>query len=65
MNEVRIPTMNTLREAAEATGLSYDCLRKMCLRNEIVYIKSGNKFLINMDKLVEYLNGGADNGSEV
>lgn len=53
-----IPTMLTLKEAAQKTGLSYDCLRKLCLQNKIVYIRAGCKFLINQEKLVEYLNGG-------
>lgn len=57
----KIPTMKTLREAAAESGLSYDLLRKKCLLGEIVYIKAGNKFLINMDKLCEYLNRGANN----
>lgn len=55
-----IPTMITLREAAEKTGLSYDCLRKLCLQDKIVYIMAGRKFLVNQEKLVEFLNGGAD-----
>lgn len=53
-----IPTMLTLKEAAEKTGLSYDCLRKMCLQKKIVYITAGKKFLVNEEKLVEYLNNG-------
>lgn len=49
--------MVTIKEAASRTGLSYDCIRKMCLNNQIVYIKTGVKFLINWEKLVAYLNG--------
>lgn len=51
-----MPKMITLREAANETGLSYDCLRKLCLKGEIVHIRSGVKFLINENKLIEYLN---------
>ena len=47
--------MLTLRETSERTRLSYDALRKMCLRNEIVHIRVGSKFLVNFDKLIEYL----------
>lgn len=53
-----IPTMRTLKEAAQITGLSYDHLRKLCLQNKIVYVRAGSKFLINMEKLVEFLNAG-------
>ena len=51
-----IPQMVTLKEAAARTGLSYDFLRKACLHGSIVHIRCGSKFLINFDKLVEYLN---------
>ena len=54
--EITIPTMIPLREAARRTGLSYDFLRKACKRGEIKYVKCGNKFLVNLEKLVAYLN---------
>lgn len=50
--------MVTLKEASSRTGISYDRLRKMCINNQIVYIKAGCKFLINWEKLVDYLNAG-------
>lgn len=39
------------------TGLSYGFLRQKALAGEIVAIRAGRKFLLNMDKLVDYLNG--------
>ena len=56
-DEMKVPTMVSLREAASKTGLSYDYLRKACLNDEIVHVKCGKKFLINLEKLVDYLNG--------
>ncbi len=56
-----IPEMVTLKEASSRTGLSYDCLRKKCLNNEIAHIRSGKKFFINFTRLCEYLNGGVGN----
>lgn len=50
------PLMIGLNETSERTGLSYDYLRKLCLRGEIVHIRTGKKYLINYPKLVEYLN---------
>lgn len=50
--------MRTMKEAAKITGLSYDCIRKMCLADRIVYVKAGSKFLVNMEKLIEYLETG-------
>ena len=53
-----IPTMLTIKEAAEKTGVSYDCIRKLCLQNKIVHIRAGTKYLINFEKFVDYLNTG-------
>lgn len=50
--------MVTLKEASNRTGISYDRLRKMCINGQIVYIKAGSKFLLNWEKLVDYLNTG-------
>jgi|GluameStandDraft_1065615.scaffolds.fasta_scaffold140611_1 hypothetical protein len=55
--------MITLREAADRTGISYNRLRKMCINRQIVHIKAGCKFLINWDKLVDYLNTGEQENS--
>lgn len=52
-----MPRMLKLREAAEETGLTYSCLRRWILSGEFPYfVKSGNRFLINMDRLAEFLN---------
>ena len=53
-----VPIMLTLDQAKEKTGLSYDFLRKLCLQEKIVFIKAGSKYLINQERLVNYLNGG-------
>lgn len=61
-----IPTMATMHDAAAITGLTYSCLRRWILSGEFTYyVKAGNKFLINMDRLVEFLNtpaGAAEDG---
>lgn len=59
-----IPTMVTIKEAAGQTGLSYDYLRKLCLQKKIVHVRAGCKILINLDKLVEYLNTGETEKNE-
>ena len=53
-----IPTMETIKAASEQTGLSYDYIRKLCLQGKIVYVRAGSKYLINMEKLVDFLNRG-------
>ncbi len=50
--------MVTLKEASQRTGISYDRLRKMCINNQVVHIKAGCKFLLNWERLVDYLNTG-------
>ena len=55
---IELPRMLTMREAAKETGLSYNAVREMCLQNKIVYCKSGKKYYINIEKLVDYLNKG-------
>ena len=51
-----------IAEASKQTGLSYDFIRKLCLQDKIVYVRAGVKYLINWDKLVEFLNQGEKNG---
>ena len=54
----KVPTMITITQAAAETGLSYDHLRKLCLRGAIVHVRAGRKFLINKEKLIGFLNSG-------
>lgn len=53
---MEIPHMVTIKEAAEITGLTYYMIRNLCLQKQITFIKSGNKYFINMDRFAEYLN---------
>ena len=55
--EQAIPEMLTIRKAAERTGLSYDCIRKLCLQKKITFVMVGTKYLVNFGKLVDFLNG--------
>lgn len=62
-----VPTMLPIREVSARTGLSYDWIRKGCIQGKIVHIRAGNKYLINFERFVAYLNegdqkeGGTDN----
>lgn len=52
-----MPKMLTLRAAAEETGLTYSCLRRWILSGEFTfYVKAGSRYLVNMDRLAEFLN---------
>lgn len=52
------PQMLTIKETAERTGLSYDFIRKLCLRRKIIFIRSGAKYLVNYDRFIDFLNAG-------
>ena len=52
-----MPRMITIFEASKRTGLSYNALRDKCIKNEIVHIRVGRKYMINAEKLEQYLNG--------
>lgn len=64
MGARKIPTMVTIAGASEETGLSYHYLRKLCISNQIVCIKAGRKYLINLDKLIDFLNGETEETQE-
>lgn len=51
-----MPRMISLSQAAEETGVSYGCLRRLCNQGKLVHIRSGKKILLNAEKLAEYLN---------
>jgi len=40
--------MIPLKEASELTGLSYSCIRKLCLSNEIRFIRSGSRLMSSL-----------------
>lgn len=53
----KIPEMVSIKEASRRTGLSYDFLRKQCLKGNLVHIRVGTgKFLINFGFLVDQMN---------
>lgn len=61
MNRIsEIPTMLTIEQASEKTGITKYRLRQLCKEKKIVCILCGNKFLINLDRLIDYLNKGDD-----
>lgn len=51
------PRMRTVAEAAKEVGLSAYTVRRLVKENKIVYVRSGAKYLVNLDLLIAYLNG--------
>ena len=54
-----IPEMITIKETATRTGLSYEFIRKLCLNNEIVHVRTGKRYLVNFNRFIDYLNEGS------
>lgn len=60
-----MPTMVTIRVAAEQTGLTYSCLRRWILEGKFPYfVRAGSKYLINLEKLAEFLNSPAGSNEQ-
>lgn len=51
-----IPRMETIRATAKLTGLPEHFIRTKVISGEIAAVKAGCKYLVNVDKLIEYLN---------
>ena len=57
MNEnLKIPRMETIRKTAEIFKLPVHFVREKVNSGEVVAVRAGNKYLVNVDKFVEYLN---------
>lgn len=55
-----VPKMMGLREAATASGVSYSCIRRWIQSGVFSgFVRSGNRYLVNMDRLADFLNGSA------
>lgn len=57
MNDQRIPRIRTIRETAKETGVSEYSIRQLVRENKIYYLKSGTRFLLNLDYFIDFLNG--------
>lgn len=52
-----MPTMVTMNKAAELTGVKYSTLRRWIKNGEFTYyVMTGTRYLINLERLVEFLN---------
>ncbi len=56
MNEITIPRMETIKRTAELFGLPVHFVRTKVSSGEVVAVRAGKRFLVNVDKFAEYLN---------
>lgn len=54
----KIPTMKSISECSEIVGLAKYHVRRLVLQGKVRYVRSGSKYLVNVDSLIEYLNNG-------
>lgn len=54
--ETKIPHMETIKRTAELFGLPVHFVRCKVSSGEVVAVRAGRKFLVNVDKFAEYLN---------
>ncbi len=53
----KIPRMLGIKETSQLFGLPQHFIRQLVIKGEIISVKAGNRYLVNCDKLIEYLNG--------
>lgn len=51
-----IPRMETIKKTAEIFGLPVHFVRTKVSSGEVVAVRAGRRFLVNVDKFAEYLN---------
>ena len=63
MNNLKLPRMRTITEASEElkaldphTAMTPYHIRRLCLDGILPTVKAGNKILLNLDTLIEYMN---------
>lgn len=54
---ISIPTMRTINETAKIFNLPPHFVRQKVLAGEVVAVRAGKKFLVNIEKFTEFLNG--------
>lgn len=57
MNDtLHIPRMETIKKTAELFGLPVHFVRNKVSSGEVIAVRAGKRFLVNVDKFAEYLN---------
>lgn len=62
IENVNPPRMATVIEAAKLTGLAKHYVRQLALQGKVRHVRAGKKILINVEKLIDFLNNGENGG---
>lgn len=55
-NEIKVPRMETIKVTAQIFNLPVHFVRCKVASGEVVAVRAGKRFLVNVDKFAEYLN---------
>lgn len=55
-NNIAVPRMRTIKQTAELFGLPVHFVREKVSAGEVVAVRAGRRFLVNIDRFAEYLN---------
>ncbi len=55
-NTLKIPRMESIKRTAELFGLPVHFVRSKVASGEIVAVRAGKRFLVNVDRFADYLN---------
>lgn len=61
--QIAPPRMRTIKETAKITGVPEYRIRVMCRERQIAAIQNGKRWLVNLDRFIDYLNN--PNGGRV
>lgn len=54
--ELKVPRMEPVKKIAKIFGVSIPFVYQKVKSGEVVAVRAGKKFLVNVDKFAEYLN---------
>ena len=55
---IKPPRMRTIKQAAQLAGVPVHWLRQAVKDGRVIHVMAGRTALVNLDKLIEYLNRG-------
>lgn len=55
-NNIAVPRMRTIKQTAEIFGLPTHFVRQKVTNGEVVAVRAGRRFLVNIDRFADYLN---------
>lgn len=64
MNQYVPPRMATIKQTARITNTPEHFVRTLCLERKISAVRAGNKWLVNVDRFIDFLNAPPEQPQE-